>query len=130
MEFFARAAVRISVDELRQMLTFEQLPVYCSALETLLERGEDGARFYTLWGEFDVRRETIRDGVRFSLPHCPNALQWTLTAEGSGTQAGVVIHCTINRPEHDPDFVASLEAFVEAWREGLERHHGRRALGD
>jgi hypothetical protein len=61
--------------------------------------------------------QRVRDGVRFTLPGCPNALAWTVTAEPEG----VLVHCTINRTEHDPDFIESIETFVEDWRTGLER---------
>jgi hypothetical protein len=44
-------------------------------------------------------------------------LAWTVTAEPEG----VLVHCTINRTEHDPDFIESIETFVEDWRAGLER---------
>ena len=33
----------------------------------------------------------------------------------------VVVHLTINRAEHDADFVASMEQFVADFRAGLER---------
>jgi hypothetical protein len=62
-----------------------------------------------------VHREVIRDGLRFTLPKCPNALQWTLTAEADGS----LIHCTINRAEHDAEFIETIEQFGEAWRQGL-----------
>ncbi|MFB1488969.1 MULTISPECIES: hypothetical protein [unclassified Thiocapsa] len=64
-----------------------------------------------------MRREQIRDAVCFTLPGCPNALAWTVTAEPDG----VLMHRAINRTEHDPNFIASIETFVEDWRAGLER---------
>jgi hypothetical protein len=50
-------------------------------------------------------------------------LAWTLTAQedSAPSGAGVLIHATINRTEHDPDFIESIEAFVEDWRAGLAR---------
>ena len=32
----------------------------------------------------------------------------------------ITIHCTINKNEHDPDFIRSIEEFVYDWKEGLE----------
>jgi hypothetical protein len=32
--------------------------------------------------------------------------------------ARLVIHCTINRREHEPDFVESIELFLDPWGEG------------
>jgi hypothetical protein len=31
----------------------------------------------------------------------------------------VTIHCTINRNDHDADFIASIEQFVDDWQCGL-----------
>jgi hypothetical protein len=64
-----------------------------------------------------LRPEPIRDGVRFTLPGRPNALAWTVTAKSEG----VLVHCTISRTEHDPDFIESIETFVEDWQAGLDR---------
>jgi hypothetical protein len=62
--------------------------------------------------------------VRFTLPRCPNALAWTVTA-GIDTPEPVVVHCTINRAEHDADFIESIRLFVDDWRIGLERALGK-----
>jgi len=31
------------------------------------------------WGEFQLRRDPIKGGVRYSMSDCPNALAWTIT---------------------------------------------------
>ena len=89
-----------------------------------VEQGE----IYRLWGQFRVRREVIRGGVRITLPECPNALAWTLTvappAGGGDASPGIPVHCTINRTEHDPEFIASLEDVVADGRQGQERLAG------
>jgi len=61
-----------------------------------------------------VNREPIRDGVRFSLPGCPNALAWTV-AVNLEFPGEVVVHCTINRRKPDVDFSESIRQFVDAW---------------
>jgi hypothetical protein len=33
-----------------------------------------------------------------------------------------VIHLTINRIEHDQDFIRSIQQFVDDWKAGLEAH--------
>lgn len=83
--------------------------------------GQDGERgeIYGLWGQFRVHRELIRGGVRFSLPDCPNALSWTVTTGLPPEPASTVIHCTIKRRDHEPDFVESIELFVDALAEGI-----------
>jgi hypothetical protein len=127
MEFFALARCALSEDQLRQAVTGLRLDACCASIDRVLWWEEDRGEIYCLWGQFHVRRELIRGGLRFTLPDCPNALAWTLTMAAKPDQpdvsraAGVQIHCTINRTEHEPDFVDSIETFVDDWRVGLER---------
>ncbi|AKH20553.1 hypothetical protein [Sedimenticola thiotaurini] len=115
MEFYRRVESKCSAAQLQALITLEQLPSLCASIDTLLEqRGEEG-QIYCVWGAFEVTRQKIRDGVRFTLPGCINALAWTITANPDH----IVIHCTINRAEHDQDFIESIEQFVEDWRTGL-----------
>jgi hypothetical protein len=115
MEFFRQFAADIDETELQQLITLERLPQLCASIDTLLEDHGEHGRIYCVWGEFRVQREPIRNGVRLTLPGCPNALAWTITAE----QQSVTIHCTINRNDHDADFIASIEQFVDDWQCGL-----------
>ncbi|ADC71967.1 conserved hypothetical protein [Thioalkalivibrio sp. K90mix] len=118
MEFFRTLPLRASTDSLQAKLTVPALPRLCPAIDTLVEEaGPDAGVVYCLWGEFRVRRECINGGVRFSLPGCPNALAWTLTTGHPPTPEAVMLHLTINRQEHDPDFVESLEFFADSWLE-------------
>ena len=121
MEFFAIAEIATSEQSLRKRLTIADLPLYCASIDTVLTVLGDRGRIYCTWGEFAVHRQDIRGGVRFSLPGCPNGLQWTLTTGFPPAPAQTVIHCTINRPQHDADFIASIETFVADWRRGLEQ---------
>ncbi|AHE98300.1 MULTISPECIES: hypothetical protein [Thioalkalivibrio] len=120
MEFFATARIGADAGGLEQQITIERLPDWCASIDTVLEQSGDSGRIYCVWGEFVVSRETIRGGVRFTLPGCPNALAWTITTDLPPDPDAVVIHCTINRREHDPDFIETIEAFVDDWRQGLE----------
>lgn len=116
MEFFAEARATADETALQQALSIGQLAGYCASVERVLQdRGGHGL-IYCVWGEFPVRREAIKGGVRFTLPTCPNALAWTIT---TGPER-VIVHCTINRQTHDPDFIESIETFVEDWKRGLE----------
>ncbi|WP_428607986.1 hypothetical protein [Sedimenticola sp.] len=115
MEFYRQLACHSDEAQLRELLTLEQLPQLCGSIDSLLEQQGDGGRIYCLWGSFRVNREPIRNGVRFTLPGCPNALAWTITVEAQN----VTIHCTINRTDHDADFLASIEQFVDDWQIGL-----------
>ncbi|WP_462330864.1 hypothetical protein [Thiohalocapsa halophila] len=120
MEFFATAAAEATETELQRQLTIGRLAEHCASIDAVLRAEGDDGEIWSLWGQFQVHREPIRGGVRFTLPRCPNALAWTITA-GTDTPAPVVVHCTINRTEHDPDFIESIELFVDDWRTGLER---------
>lgn len=121
MEFFREVPMRCDVERLQQNLTIANLPHFCSEIgEVLSEDGEAG-EIYCLWGSFQVHRECIKGGVRFSLSNCPNALAWTVTSGLAPYPAHTVVHCTINRREHDPDFIESIELFVDEWEAGLAR---------
>jgi hypothetical protein len=120
VEFFATAAAEATETELQRQLTIGSLAEHCASIDAVLRAEGDDGEIWSLWGQFQVHREPIRGGVRFTLPRCPNALAWTITA-GTDTPAPVVVHCTINRTEHDPDFIESIELFVDDWRTGLQR---------
>lgn len=123
MEFFAIADVNISAQEL-QKLNVAELDRYCAEIDRVLEiHSEDSAQVYCVWGEFTVQRQLINGGLRFSLPACPNALAWTLTTDLEPVPNKLVIHCTINRIDHEPEFIESIEVFIDAWKAGLEHHY-------
>jgi hypothetical protein len=118
MEFFAEARADWTVAALQARLRISDLPRWCASIQTVFADAGEAGEVYCVWGRFRVRREPIRNGLRFTLPDCPNALQWTVTVVEPGR---VRVHCTIDRTEHDPDFVESIAGFVEDWRAGLER---------
>lgn len=119
MEFFRELETGPDRAALQQSLTIERLPQYCAEIDRVLSSAGDEGEIYCLWGQFRVRREAIAGGVRFSLADCPNALAWTLTTGLPPDPARLVIHCTINRRAHEPDFVESIESFLDAWVEGM-----------
>ncbi len=122
MEFFSIADVKSSVEDI-QALTIEKLDHYCADIDRVLSVDtENSANIYCIWGKFTVERQIINGGVRFTLPKCPNALAWTITTGFDPAPDKVVIHCTINRIEHDADFIESIESFIDSWKTGLESH--------
>ena len=120
MEFFRELGSVMPPSALQQALTIERLPQCCAQIDRALNSTGDQGEIYCLWGQFRVRREAIAGGVRFSLADCPNALAWTLTTGLPPDPARLVIHCTINRREHEPDFIESIECFLDAWVEGMQ----------
>ncbi|MCW8905716.1 MAG: hypothetical protein OQL28_00575 [Sedimenticola sp.] len=116
MEFFRHAPSQTSVAELQALLTLPRLPELCASIDTLqAQEDENHGAIYCLWGAFRIRRETIRNGIRFTLPDCPNALAWTVTLESGH----LVLHCTINQSSHEADFIDSIHQFLEDWEAGL-----------
>jgi len=125
MEFFAIVDRSSSEQELQERLRLDRLAHYCDFIEDVVVRDETAGDMFSLWGRFPVSRELIKGGVRFTLPTCPNALAWTVTTGFPPAPQAIVLHCTINRTEHDPDFIDSLKSFVSAWQKGLtERWEG------
>lgn len=122
MEFFATTIVPATVADLQRRLTIGELPHWCASIEKVLSDEKSSGEIYCVWGPFDTRRENLRNGVRFSLPGCPNALQWTVTTGHQPDPGHTVIHATINRTEHDQDFIDSIRQFVDDWKAGLEAH--------
>ena len=122
MEFFATTIIPSSAADLQRRLTISELPHWCASIEKVLSDATSSGEIYCVWGTFNVHRENLRSGVRFSLPDCPNALQWTVTTGHQPNPQNTVIHLTINRTEQDEDFIDSIQKFVDAWKAGLEAH--------
>ena len=122
MEFFATTTIPASVEDLQRRLTIGDLPRWCASIEKVLSDEKTRGEIYCVWGTFHANREELRQGVRFSLPHCPNAMQWTVTTGHAPDPQRTAIHATINRAEHDADFIDSIRQFVDDWKAGLEAH--------
>jgi hypothetical protein len=117
MEWFRTIRPGISESDVRRICTIENLPTLCSDIyETqLMSGGNLSAEISCVWGQFATDVEPVRNGVRYALITCPNALQWTITTLAGET----TIHCTINQAAPDPDFAASISAFVDKFHQGL-----------
>ena len=118
MEFFREVKSAITgSDDLKQALSISTLPDYCNSIETIISEENNEGEIYCLWGQFNIKRETIKYGVRFSLLNCPHALAWTITYNQVAQE--IIIHCTIDKKEEDEDFVDSIHQFVSDWQIGL-----------
>ena len=122
MEFYATTTIDASAAELQRRLTISELPRWCASIEKVLSDEVSSGEIFCVWGTFVIRREELNGGVRFSLPGCPNVMQWTVTTGQQPDPRHTVVHATINRTEHDPDFIESLQQFVDDWKTGLETH--------
>jgi hypothetical protein len=122
MEFLATTTISASAEDLQHRLTIAELPRWCASVERVLKDNKTNGEIFCVWGTFHANREVMSNGVRFSLPDCPNAFQWTVTTGHQPNPQHTYIHATINRVEQDQDFVDSLRKFVDDWKAGLEAH--------
>lgn len=113
---------------IQRAVHISNLTELCRSIEKVLSQQGERGEIYCTWGEFKVHRELIRQGVRFTLPGCPNALQWTITT-AVDEPSMVCVHCTIEQPRHEPDFIESLQQFVDDWKRGLESGNTGRRRG-
>lgn len=120
MEFFRELKTFIQDShELKNALTISTLPVYCSSIQTIISDNDDEGEIYCLWGQFNIRRDVIRHGVRFALLNCPHALTWTITYHQQAQE--IIIHCTIDKKDEDKDCIESIHHFVTDWETGLSQ---------
>lgn len=122
MEFSATTSILASAEDLQRRLTISELPRWCASIEQVLSDAKTSGEIYCVWGTFHTHREILRSGVRFSLPGCPYAFQWTVTTGHHPNPQHTVIHLTINGTGHDQDFIDSIQQFVADWKAGLEAH--------
>ncbi len=118
MEFFEQIdSVDLTSAKLQTALTISNSVDLCASITEVLEDNQNNGRVYCVWGEFAVNREILDQGIRFSMPSCPNALAWTITI---GDDKVLSVHCTINKQDHDLDFIESIQEFTADWKTGLE----------
>ncbi len=120
MEFYGEVENKtLSVSDLQKRVSIKNLTDLCESIAEVIEDEGNKGLLWTIWGEFIVNREEIIHGVRFTFPQCPNVIAWTITIEEDGKS--IRVHCTINRKEHDQDFIESIEDFVSDWETGLKK---------
>jgi len=118
MEFFQEVELaNIDINNLKKLLTISSLPHFCDSIDSVLSEQSHEGEIYCVWGQFNIRREVIKYGVRFSLVNCPHALAWTITYNEQKNE--IVIHCTIDKKDQDKDFVQSIHQFVTDWEKGI-----------
>lgn len=123
MEFFEFADVLATQEEIRNKVSIDNLPFYCKEVEAVDQADALGRVIYFRhWGRFHIRREHVMGGVRFSVPDCPNALAWTVTTGYPPQPQKIVLHATINRTEHDPEFISATKELLAALKTGMEKN--------
>lgn len=120
MEFFREVHhTGLDIPALKNLLSIGNLTTLCASISTVTLGGENEGDIYCIWGAFKVRREEIRNGVRYALIDCPHALAWTNTFDEA--RQNLTIHCTIDKTHPDPEFVESIHAFVSDWSDGMRK---------
>lgn len=123
MEFFEFATVSTVEKSIRENLTLKNISAYCAAIEAVEDEGEqDMIIYFSHWGRFHIRCETVMGGLRYSVPDCPNALTWTITTGYPPYPEKIVLHATINRTDHDPDFIQGVTNLLAALKFGIEHN--------
>lgn len=124
MEFFEFAAVTTTGEVIQENITIKSISGYSTEIETVEDEGEqDMVIYFSHWGRFHIRCETVIGGLRFSVPDCPNALAWTITTGYPPHPEKIVIHATINRTDHDPEFIEGVKNLLATLKIGFEETH-------
>lgn len=118
MEFFEEIERQnLDVEELKDLLQISALPSHCRSIDSVVSDHRNEGEIYCVWGQFNISREVIKNGVRFALVDCPHAFAWTITYhEGRNV---VVVHCTIDDQEEDEEFIETIREFAADWSYGL-----------
>lgn len=123
MEFFEYADILTSQEEIRSKVSIDTLPCFCEEVEAVdAAEGLGRVIYFRHWGRFHLRQEDVMGGVRFSVPDCPNALAWTVTTGYPPYPEKIVLHATINRLEHDAEFIDATKALLATLKTGLEEN--------
>lgn len=120
MEFFKIINVQTTENQLQNSLIFENFKELTDSLP-ILNFENDTANCTGIWGDFTLKREPIKGGLRFALIECPNALAWTITSGFSPAKDQIVLHLTINRTEKAQPFIDEINDFLSEWELGLIR---------
>jgi len=118
MEFFKEVERQgVDIEALKDLLRISALPSHCGSIDSVISENHNLGEIYCVWGQFNISREEIRNGVRFALLDCPHALAWTITYHKDRNM--LVVHCTIDDREENKEFIESIKGFVSDWSFGL-----------
>ena len=109
----------LDIPTLKGLLTINNLTSLCASISSATPSSDSEGDIYCIWGAFNVRRDEIRNGVRYALTNCPHALAWTVTYDE--VRQNLIVHCTIDKMHQDPDFIESIHAFVSDWSNGMSQ---------
>jgi len=119
MEFFRVVNIEIGEAEIQEKIRNLMLSEIHSDI-IVLDGNDDFVRIGCLWGEFTLRRDKIKGGIRYSMLECPNALAWTITTGYPPAREKIVIHLTINREKKQKEFIDEINEFLDGWETGIK----------
>ncbi len=118
MEFFKIVNIQTSESVIKERIQNSYLSdIYPDIV--ILNATEEVVQIGCIWGEFTIRRDEIKGGIRYSMLDCPNALAWTITTGYPPARDKIVIHLTINRQRKQQQFIDEINEFLDGWEEGL-----------
>ena len=119
MEWFLPFRPALPEEAIRDICTLSNLPSLCTDVYEVAEIEPCGKKgvISCVWGLFQIETQPIRNGIRYALTSCPNALQWTITSRNGET----TLHCSINQTTPDPDFAQSIVDFIAHLHRGLQQ---------
>ncbi|TCV86331.1 hypothetical protein [Sulfurirhabdus autotrophica] len=118
MEWFHIIVPTMAEQQILQQCTISNLPQLCSDVyEIISEKNGRRGEIICVWGVFQVEAYPVKNGMRYALVSCPNALQWTITTRHDVT----TLHCSINQATPDSDFADSIRDFIDHFHQGLEK---------
>ena len=119
MEFFRIVNIQTSENEIQKRINIETISEINPEIILL---GGNNKKFQIgcIWGEFIIRRDDIKGGIRFSMLDCPNALAWTITSGYPPEREKIILHLTINRIQKPVEFIEEINEFLDSWVEGLD----------
>ena len=119
MEFFRTIAKQASETDIQKRININSIPEFYPDI-ILLNGNEADFQIGCIWGEFTIRRDNIKGGIRYAMLDCPNALAWTITTGYPPARDKIVIHLTINRQQKPREFIDEINEFLDGWEKGLE----------
>lgn len=118
MEFFRIVDIAINETEIQEKIQNHILSdIYSDII--VLDANLELVKIGCIWGDFTLRRDKIKGGIRYSMLECPNALAWTITSGYPPARDKVVLHLTINRENKKKEFVDEINEFLDGWKMGL-----------
>ncbi len=118
MEFFRIVDIAINETEIQEKIQNHILSdIYSDII--VLDANLELVKIGCIWGDFTLRRDKIKGGIRYSMLECPNALAWTITSGYPPARDKVVLHLTINRENKKKEFVDEINEFLDGWEMGL-----------